>query len=583
MNTVTEIAGSLANSAWQGAALAVAVWTAMRTARQRVNAATRHLIWWIALACVFLLPCIHWRAQPAPAPRKQLPVVTAASLPVRVPAPFGSPPVKAAVTVAETKGATWPFWLLAIWSAACAWKALGILRGYLYLREVKRRAVVWDRPLPILNRRAQLLFSNDISSPVSAGYLHPAVILPEKLREQLTNTEIDHILLHESAHLSRYDDWENLAARLAGMVLALHPVVWWILREIEHERETACDEWAVAQTGAARSYAKSLVRIAEFRLNPRHSVLASSMCARPSRLRRRIETLLLPSRWGSPNAARIPLAGAAAALACLSIAGALAPHWIVFAQKLEFEVASVKKLVVAEGTYPAPLGREPVRSGTLFTWHNMRAGSMIHYAYHLNGNYQLVGYDKLPDSLSYAWYTLDARAPEGATDDQVRLMLQSMLEDRFKLKVHRETRDLTEYELSVAGGKPKLTPSSGEPMNFTIEGRKVSPNAGTCIGTLWRTGEHMTCHGATTETIGAFVGGVLHSPVADYTGLTGTYDLDVLFTPDNQRLQSDADPDVVQGPTLEKAIEESLGLKLEKGKGPVEVIVIDHMEQPSEN
>ena len=93
----------------------------------------------------------------------------------------------------------------------------------------------------------------------------------------------------------------------------------------------------------------------------------------------------------------------------------------------------------------------------------------------------------------------------------------------------------------------------------------------------------MTCHGATTETIGAFVGGVLHSPVADYTGLTGTYDLDVLFTPDNQRLQSDADPDVVQGPTLEKAIEESLGLKLEKGKGPVEVIVIDHMEQPSEN
>jgi uncharacterized protein (TIGR03435 family) len=392
---------------------------------------------------------------------------------------------------------------------------------------------------------------------------------------------MDHILLHESAHLLRYDDWENLAARLAGMVFALHPVVWWILREIEHERETACDEWVVAQTGAARSYANSLVRVAEFRLTSRHPILASSMSGRRSRLRRRIEALLLRSRWGSPHAARIPLAGAAAALACLSIAGALAPHWIVFAQRVEFEAVSVKKLVVAAGTYPAPLGRDPVRSGSLFTWHNMRAGSMIFYAYHLNGNYQLVGYDKLPDSLSYAWYSLDARAPEGATDDQTRLMLKSMLEDRFKLKVHRETRDLTEYELSIVGGKAKLIPSNGEPMNLTIEGKKVSPNPGACIGTLWRTGEHMTCHGATLETIGSFVGGVLHAPIADHTGLTGTYDLDVLFTPDDQRLQSD--PDVAQAPALQKAIEESLGLRLEKGKGPVEVIVIDHMEQPSEN
>jgi uncharacterized protein (TIGR03435 family) len=71
----------------------------------------------------------------------------------------------------------------------------------------------------------------------------------------------------------------------------------------------------------------------------------------------------------------------------------------------------------------------------------------------------------------------------------------------------------------------------------------------------------------------------LTAPVVDRTGLTGTYDVNVRYIPDSRKL----DPDVPPGPTFEQALQEELGLKLEKGKGKVEVLVIDHLEKPSEN
>jgi uncharacterized protein (TIGR03435 family) len=71
----------------------------------------------------------------------------------------------------------------------------------------------------------------------------------------------------------------------------------------------------------------------------------------------------------------------------------------------------------------------------------------------------------------------------------------------------------------------------------------------------------------------------MRAPVVDRTGLNGSYDVNVRFIPDNRRL----DPDAPFGPTFEQALREELGLRLEKGKGEIQVLVIDHMEKPSEN
>ena len=265
-------------------------------------------------------------------------------------------------------------------------------------------------------------------------------------------------------------------------------------------------------------------------------------------------------------------AAAVAAFIVLGAAWALAPRRIVLAQRLEFEVASVKA-----NTTNGPSDFTPRRSGDRVTMHNMQLYSVIYYAYHLKGSYQMTGDVRLPDGWN--WYDIEAKAGFDATDDQIRLMFQSLLADRFRLKVHRETRENTEYELVVYKGRPKLTPSAGRPMSVTIENRRMSPREGVCGISAWLEGLHLVCHAAAMEAIAAAVGGQLSAPVVDQTGLKGTYDVNLLFASENRKVEADVDP----APPLAEALQQELGLRLEKGKGPVEVLVIDHIEKPSQN
>ena len=121
---------------------------------------------------------------------------------------------------------------------------------------------------------------------MAVGFLPPAVIVPESLRDELSEPEYEHVLLHEAAHLARRDDWANLALRILGGVLALHPVALWILRQIEREREMACDDWVVTRIGTARPYAASLARLFELRWKRRNNLLASGIFGNNSRIGR---------------------------------------------------------------------------------------------------------------------------------------------------------------------------------------------------------------------------------------------------------------------------------------------------------
>ena len=256
-------------------------------------------------------------------------------------------------------------------------------------------------------------------------------------------------------------------------------------------------------------------------------------------------------------------------LAVLTIAGTVAPRSIAFAQRLEFDVASIKQNLI-----DGPPGFKPQRSGGLVTMHNAQLSAVFYYAYNLTGDYQVVGFPR-----QFDWYDIDARTNDNATEEQIRLMFQSLLEDRFKLKVHRETRDVTAYELMISNGKSKLTPAHDGEMPATIEGRTFNVHPGLCMTTLWREGAHFTCHAATMDKIVAELSGLLHAPVVDRTRLTGTYDVNLLFLPNDRVLQPDAPP----APTLEEAIRQELGFTLKKGKTPTEVIVVDHLEKPSAN
>jgi uncharacterized protein (TIGR03435 family) len=140
-------------------------------------------------------------------------------------------------------------------------------------------------------------------------------------------------------------------------------------------------------------------------------------------------------------------------------------------------------------------------------------------------------------------------------------MLQALLADRFKLRVHYESRIQAIDQLVVAKGGPKLKqwPAGDKPRGISWGDNRIRVQ-----------GEGM-------DRLAFCLSDVLGRTVVDKTGLSGNFDIDLKWTPDDQQAKPDA------GPTLVTAIEEQLGLKLDSAKGPVDSLVVDHLEKPSDN
>jgi len=136
---------------------------------------------------------------------------------------------------------------------------------------------------------------------------------PPRLLEVVSAAELDQILLHEYAHVRRGDDWSRLVQALVEAALWLHPAAWWIAREINLEREIACDDWVVAKTGAARAYVSCLLRVAESQPSRVGPALAPALFRSPDVVRR-VSRLLA----AKPNAART-LSYAALCMGCMAI------------------------------------------------------------------------------------------------------------------------------------------------------------------------------------------------------------------------------------------------------------------------
>jgi bla regulator protein blaR1 len=209
-----------------------------------------------------------------------------------------------------------------------------------------------------------------------------------------------------------------------------------------------------------------------------------------------------------------------------------------------------------------------------------------------------------PSWLDSDWYIVVGKIPDGLFADmqdmpakqrgeQVHLMAQAMLADRFKLKVHFEMREMLVYNLVVKKGGPKLITAkepppgpSAPPLNPDIPIRLEDMRQGIRLLTKAPNNREMTVKGESVEawTQGPFLG--LDRPVVNKTGLTGRYDLTLNWVPD-QLSSSGPGPSAIsnasEGPSLFTALQEQLGLKLVPAKGPLEVIVIDHIERPSEN
>ena len=354
------------NTLWLALAVAAAMWFALRL-MPRVNAATRHAVWWAVLGLVMLMPvaALCFRHAPVAPSAARIPgpmakVATPISAVKRHPVagvgaeapPVISVPVHAAHTRAaaaplvripvEFHPGNWTSSLLLLWMAASLVLLGRIVLSYFHLRGLRRRARTASADLVLrfeqrlrdsgTSRAPQLLVSDEVISPMAAGFLHPVVILPEVLLGEIGKKELDYVLLHELAHVARGDDWTNLMDRLASAVFVLHPVAAWVLHRIKREREIACDDWVVAATGCAADYAVTLAHLFEFCSARRRELLATAMAHRTSNISERIEMLVRPRRHFSAGAS-LPRVGfcVAAGVALLSL-GVRVPGWIAFAQ-----------------------------------------------------------------------------------------------------------------------------------------------------------------------------------------------------------------------------------------------------------
>jgi uncharacterized protein (TIGR03435 family) len=169
-------------------------------------------------------------------------------------------------------------------------------------------------------------------------------------------------------------------------------------------------------------------------------------------------------------------------------------------------------------------------------------------------------------------------------------MLRPALADRFKLKVHTETKQLPVYKIVLAKGGSKLKEATaGDTYANGIKGPDGVGRPG-----MMRFGPgQLTAQAVPMTSLTNMLSQQLHRTVLDKTGLTGKYDLELNWTPDQgadpmfkgpegSPQRGDAAPDS-SGPSIFTALQEQLGLKLQSAKGPVETLVIDHVEMPSEN
>lgn len=342
------LAGAL-NSLWIALALAVAAWTLSRCL-PRTNAATRHLLWWAVLAVVLLVPfgALDWgvhRGLERGSDRGAAggPAVTAPpSAAAAAPAVFTPPQPPQTIFPLRIPSGNWLRGAMVLWGLFGLVQLFRIAWSFAYLRKVRRGAHAAPEAIDerfrywvaasAIRRPVRLLISRQVASPMATGFRHPAVILPAPLLAQFGEGELDHVLLHELAHVARRDDWTNLLARCLSAIAGLHPVAAWVMRQIARERELASDDWVVSRTGEARPYAASLARLFELCRTRRRMVLAAGMAGSASHLGERIEILLHSGRQFSGRASLARLALTATALLALVAAGARAPRWIVLAQ-----------------------------------------------------------------------------------------------------------------------------------------------------------------------------------------------------------------------------------------------------------
>jgi bla regulator protein BlaR1 len=557
---------TLENHLWQST-LSCCVVVVLTLMLRRNRAAVRHGLWFAA-SVKFLVPFpllvglagqLEWQ-KPLAAVRPQFSVVEQVSQPFAAPAPA---PLLASVPTTPSR---LPAILFGVWLFGFAAQGLAWWQRWRRVCEALRMA--WPLhlglPIPAMCTPSRL-------EPGVFGIFRQVLILPEGIAEHLTTAQFESVLAHELCHARRRD---NLAAAVHTVVEALfwfHPLVWLVRVRLFEERERACDESVLRSAVDPQDYAESIVAVCRYCLK---SPLACVSRVTGSNLKRRVEGIMMNRSTCKLNFGRRLLLAAAGFTAVVLPLAAGAFHIPpVRAQQtagpMEFDAASVKPSNPnsTNGTVVSvtPGGRLHVVNATL--------KDLIETAYDVR-SFQIQGGPKWADATKYDVEATPGTRPQSAAVlpqnwTNVRFEVQALLKDRFQLQLHREARVAPIYSLAIAKGgiRSSVLSATQSPQ------KGISASQGTMLG-----------EAASMTQLAYKLSRLFERQVVNNTGLEGNYDFKLQWTPDPAPSAPEGQPvDTSGGPSIFSALQEQLGLRLEPTKGPVDVLIIDHVDQPSEN
>ncbi|HEX4002139.1 MAG TPA: M56 family metallopeptidase [Candidatus Acidoferrales bacterium] len=692
-------ASAVVNHLWQSTVFVAGVWL-LTIALRRHQARTRYFLWMLA-SVKFLVPFSvfiaagEWLHPAAPVAEPAFlmamgsftqPVSAGESARHVAAMVSNAPAIAGAPAIAANRADLLPMVLLSVWIVGTLFLLARWVWAWWRLRKVVGDAspVALSCGLPVRSTRARL-------EPGVFGVFHPVLLLPETIREQLNEAQLDAIVTHELCHVRRRDNLTAIMHMLVEAAFWFYPPVWWIRARLLEEREQACDEAVLESRREPLAYAEGILNVCKCYVEAPMSCVSG---VTGSDLKKRIVRIMSHQGARRLDIGRKLLLGIVAmfviaapvTVGVLHAAGrqaqtATAETGIVGtwqgtlhvpqadlrivakisgtppndlkvmmysidqggqpfpAASASFEGGALKftiELIDAtyegkmsgdnnsisgtwkqgpnpltlvleratpetEWTIPAPPPKIPPMAadanpsfevatikpskpgqpgkaflvrGTEFSTLNTTLSDMIAFAYDVQQK-QIVGG---PNWISSDKFDIQAKpdTPGSPNTQQVRTMLEKLLADRFQLKFHRDTKDMSAYVLTVAKNGPKLAKSQGDPNG--LPGLFFSQ-----LGVLHVVNATMADFAGVMQTA------VFDRPVVDQTSLQGRWDFVLKWTPDESQFSgmgvkvpppSDA---ADAPPPLFTAIQEQIGLKLEAGKAPVPVLVLDHVEQPSAN
>jgi bla regulator protein blaR1 len=497
--------------------------------------------------------------------------------------------------------------VVGIWSLR--WRSLiRIKRAAIQMPEGRETAALWRvqqrsgarRTIRMLRCEGE---AGQRLEPGEMGVRSPVLLWPDGISERLSDAQIEAILAHELQHVKHRDNLMAMLHMVVEAVFWFHPLVWWMEARLVEERERACDEEVLRLGNEPAVYAQSILKTCEFCVE---SPLACMTGVTGAELKQRIVEIMSLRLGRELSLTKKVLLALAAALV---VAGPVL-FGLVYAPQVRAQGAKMPAFDVATIKPPAPDGRRMSGfygspGGRVFFGQNIKF--LVQFAFNLQ-DFQITG---APDWVSSRWYEINAIPPDDSPSRQIKLrtaeptpeqqlMLQSLLRDRFGLKYHFETKEGEVYILSRGNGKLQLKPTEHSildpravvfgPLGGVDQlpkgnGAAAKDNGAVAVAPAQRGGpDHRITtpdgvtiavqgYNTTTDYLALRMSGYLQRPVLNQTGISGSYDFDVPL----------ADPENHDMAVTVLNLANDLGLKIKRSRGPVQTLVIDHIDLPTEN